>query len=361
MATAVEVLDSVDAVAEEWDRLVDRVGGAPFHRPGWVAIWSGVFAPGAVEVFAARRHGRLVAVVPVVRRRGVTRAAANEHTPESCLLAEDPEAAAGLARGLFAGPQHRVSLALVDPGRPGLAECRSAAAAAGYRAVVTSLQRSPYVSVRGPWDDYERGLSANLRKDVRRRRRRLEELGQVVVEVLDGRQRLDELLEEGFRVEGANWKGEQGTAIRSGASTRRFYTEVARWAAARGWLRLAFLRVDGRAVAFEYALEHGGVFSCVKGGYDAAYDRFSPGKVLSHALLERAFARGLARFDLLGADEPYKQAWADTWRDLQLLQAFAPSLPGLAGWAAFSLARPAADHAGRILRRAARAARPPRP
>jgi CelD/BcsL family acetyltransferase involved in cellulose biosynthesis len=211
------------------------------------------------------------------------------------------------------------------------------------------------VAIAGDWAAYERGLSANVRKDVRRRRRRLEELGEVAVEVADGQERLEELLDEGFRVEAAGWKGEEGSAILSDERTRRFYTDVARWAAGRGWLRLSFLRLDGRAVAFEYSLEQGGVFSCVKGGYDGAYARFSPGRVISHALLERAFARGLTRFDLLGADEAYKRAWTGTTRDLQLLQAFAPSLPGAAQWAAASYGRPAVERARQVLRRAARA------
>src|SRR5207247_10269646 len=68
------------------------------------------------------------------------------------------------------------------------------------------------------------------------------------LEVVDGSERLDELLEEGFRVEASGWKSRAGTAIASRPDTRRFYTDVARWASDRGWLRLAFLRLGGRAL-----------------------------------------------------------------------------------------------------------------
>ena len=361
MGEAIDVVRSVDPVADEWDRLADVVDAPPFHRPGWIAIWWAVFGTGDLEVFTLRRDGDLAAVLPLVLRRGVRRATTNEHTPESCLVATDGAAALSLARAVFARRQHRVSLALLDPARPGLAESRQAAEEARYRVEVATLQRSPYVVVAGDWGEYERALGANLRKDIRRRRRRLEEVGEATVQVTDGRGGLESLLDEGFGVEAANWKGREGTAISSAERTLRFYTEVARWAADRGWLRLSFLRLDGHPIAFDYSLEHGTVFSCVKGGYDESYDRFSPGKLLSHALLERAFARGLTRFDLLGADEAYKQAWTGASRDMQLLRAFAPSVPGTLGWAASIYAPPVRDRIREVLRSAARAARPRMP
>jgi hypothetical protein len=62
-------------------------------------------------------------------------------------------------------------------------------------------------------------------------------------------------LEEGFRVEGSGWKGVYGTSISSHPATRRFFTEVAYWASKCGWLRLAFLCLNDRALDFGYALE----------------------------------------------------------------------------------------------------------
>src|SRR5205823_20432 len=63
-------------------------------------------------------------------------------------------------------------------------------------------------------------------------------------------------LDEGFRLERLGWTGSGGTAVASVPALREFCGEVARWAAARGWLRLFLLRIDGRALAFYYGLEH---------------------------------------------------------------------------------------------------------
>jgi CelD/BcsL family acetyltransferase involved in cellulose biosynthesis len=141
------------------------------------------------------------------------------------------------------------------------------------------------------------------------------------------------------------WKGARGTAIASQPHTRRFYIEVARWAADRGWLRLAFLRLDGRPLAVQYLLDVNGVRYALKGGYDPSAERFSPGILLLEALLEHAFATAARRFALLGGDEPYKARFATDNHELVLFQAFTPSLTGSLHRATWAYGRPMAKRA----------------
>jgi hypothetical protein len=94
----------------------------------------------------------------------------------------------------------------------------------------------------------------------------------------------------GFSKKALGWRAQAGWTQRARVSKahparRRFYTEVAQWAAERAWLRLAFLRLDERALAFDYCLEFNRTHYLLKTGYDRVYERFSPGKVLRH--LER--------------------------------------------------------------------------
>ena len=91
--------------------------------------------------------------------------------------------------------------------------------------------------------------------------------------------------------------------------TRAFYTEVAQWLAAMGALRLQFLRLDGRAYAFDFAVEHGGRHWILKTGYDEGFRSDSPGVLLRSASIERAFERRLDRYDFLGKDDPWKREW----------------------------------------------------
>jgi CelD/BcsL family acetyltransferase involved in cellulose biosynthesis len=348
---------TVDAVAREWDQLADRVRAAPFLRPGWVGAWWRAFGTGRLEIVTLRRGDHLVALMPLHRRFGRVRSASNWHTPEFGLLAEDADAARELVDALFARRPVEFTLGFIDRTRPEVGMCRAAATGMGYRILERTLERSPYVVVDGTWEAFTRTLSRNRRSQVGRRRRRLEDLGRLELDVVDGRERLEELLAEAFRVEASGWKGASGTAIASRPERRRFYGEVAQWAADRGWLRLAFLRLDGRPLAVQYLLEADGVQYAIKGGYDQGFERYSPGVLILLALLEQAFSGEVERFALLGGDEDYKTAFASGYHDLVLVQAFAPSAAGFALLALYAHGRPMAKRVQAAYGRMKRATR----
>ena len=338
--STVAVERRIDALEPDWDELADRTRATPFVRPGWIGAWWQAFGRGNLEILVARKDGRLCGVLPLYRRSGSISSTTNEHTPDFGLLAEDLFATRALVRALFARGGRGVRLGFLDAANPDFTACYAGAEAAGYRVLVRTLERSPYVEIDADWAAYEQNLSAKLISDLHRRRRRLAEEGNVSIEGADGSERLDELLAEGFAVEPSGWKAE--SAIVSQPVTRRFYTDVARWAAGRRSLRLSFLRLDGRALAFQYALEDGGAYYFIKGGYDPAYQRFAPGKLLLHALLERAFSIGLERFEFLGHDESWKLEWTNVGavRERKAFRAFAPSLVGVAEWGVHAYVRP---------------------
>ena len=361
------VAREVESLADEWDAAADRAHAVPFLRPGWVASWWRAFGTGELEIHTVRRGNRLAGVLPLHRparrapafktepfplsaRTGTLRATANWQVPKQELLVEDAEAAGELAAAVFDRGAPLVSLAFFGPGQAGFEECLEASRAAGYRALAYRLSPSPYVDIDGDWESYERSLDPKFRADNRRRGRSLEEAGDVSVEVADGTERLDELLVEGFRTEPSGWKAKRGSAIASRPATRGFYTDVARWAAGRGCLRLAFLRVDGRPAAFQLAIEEGGVYYFLKGGFDPAYERFAPARLLVRAMLARAFSTGLARFDFLGGAEPWKLEWTTTCQERLLLHAFAPTARGAFERLALAHGRPLRARARRHLR-----------
>ena len=133
--------------------------------------------------------------------------------------------------------------------------------------------------------------------------------------------------------------------------TRDFYSDIARWAADRGWLRMIFLRLDGRAIAAELCLEQGGRLFDLKGGYRLEYRKHGPGKIIALETIEWAHAQGLSEFDFVGSDDPYKLQWTDLVRERSVLRAFAPSPAGATAWAAWAVARPLALRAAAAARK----------
>jgi CelD/BcsL family acetyltransferase involved in cellulose biosynthesis len=329
------VHDAIAPLAAEWDALAERAGASPFARPGWFCAWWSAFGAGRPVVVTTRRRGRLRGVLLLRRGVGVLASPTNAHTPGFGILAEDPVACAELTSWLFAQRSRRLQLDYLDAADPGLTALCRGAAAAGHRMLTTVVQRSPYV-VFSPGEDVDRRLGAKAAGNLRRNLRRLGEAGRVEVRVEAAPSRIDELLAEGFPVESSGWKADRGTAIVSSPATRLFYTAVARWAADAGLLRLGFLRLDGRAIAFAFGLEDGAVFYLLKGGYDPAYRRFAPAKLLFRSLMARAAASGVQRFELLGAAEPWKLQWTRECHERILLRSYAPTVLGVADHAAQS-------------------------
>lgn len=334
----VAVGHDLDTLVPEWDELAERCDASLFMCSAWMRSWWGAFGAGELNVLTTRRDGRLTGLFPMMRVGHVLRSTTNGHTPEFDPLADDGESLAALADASFDDPARHVRVSFLQRGVADL--LRSAARAGGRHVTIDTIEESPYLPIEGDWHSYEQRVDGKILRDLRRRRRKLEEEGALTLEIADGRTRLDDLLAEGFRLEASGWKGEAGTAIESDPATRRFYADVAGWAAPRGSLRLAFLRLDGKPLAFQYGLVDRSAYYFLKGGYDTDYRRFAPGRLLVQDMLRYAFDVGLSRFEFLGTAESWKLEWTDERHDRQRIDAFARSLVGMAAWAADAYGRP---------------------
>lgn len=295
--------------ASEWLELADRVDAVPFLRPEWLLSWWTAFGRGQLELFGVGDGHGLRAALPLVRRGRRFSSPTNWHTPLFGGVAETDRWMQRLADAVLAQRPRRLELDLLEAGGPtqealaGSAERHHLWTASGTR------QRAPFITLSGSWDDYQAGLGRNLRRNVRRYRRRLDDMGDVTFEVHDGTEALDDLLDEGLGLEAAGWKGASETAIDAHPATRGFYREFAMLAARRGWLRLGMLRLDRSTLAFDLCVEHGNVHYVLKTAYDENLGSLSPGMLLRHEMIRRAFDLGFSRYELLGGEESWKDDW----------------------------------------------------
>jgi hypothetical protein len=215
-------------------------------------------------------------------------------------------------------------------GRPGAPRTPGRGARARIPNHHTTLSALRYVSTLGPWSAYQATLGAKLRSEIRRRVRRLQEVGELSLDVADGSERLEDLLSEGFRVEQSGWKGAYGSAINSNSRTQPFYRDIARWASERGWLKLAFLRLDGRAITFDYCLDANRVPLLAQ---DRLRSRLPEVRSRNDPEIGDAGASFLwtdHRYEFLGtivgANNRWKLDWTDRYHERMKLQAFPPTL-----------------------------------
>jgi len=170
-------------------------------------------------------------------------------------------------------------------------------------------------------------LDAKFRANLRRRRRRLAEQGEVKYVQLDGKDaaKLDLGLADFFTIEASGWKGKGGTAIAQRPELVGFYTQIARDAAKRGALSLGFLELSGKRIAAHLSILHAGRHFLLKLGYDEAFAEFSPGQQLVHDAIEDACKRGLLEFDFLGPFMEWKADWETGFRSHAWLTIFRPT------------------------------------
>src|SRR5262249_58653995 len=113
---------------------------------------------------------------------------------------------------------------------------------------------------RGLWTkkasaDPGSAVSADLRRALRRKERRLRERGGVEHRVL--RPEGDDVgrwIDEFLRLEAGGWKGSAGTPLAHSESSRRYFEEVATFASRRRRLLMLGLHFDGRPIARPCAL-----------------------------------------------------------------------------------------------------------
>jgi hypothetical protein len=137
----------------------------------------------------------------------------------------------------------------------------------------------------------ETAMRAKKRKELRRQKNRLSEIGSLTFARDSSATGLNEWAQEFLALEGRGWKGNKGSALTCAGETRTLLIEVLSGAAAAGRLERLDLRLDGKPLAMLVNfLCAPGSFS-FKTAFDEDYARFSPGVLLqidNLALLENA-------------------------------------------------------------------------
>lgn len=331
----------LEALAPEWEALAAEASlDHPFLSHEWVSAWWEAFAKDrALHVLVVRDAGRAIAIAPLMRGRvrfcglplGSLETIGNDHTPRGgFLVAPGRKDAWEALWETFSRRGRGFDLLLLRqlPGdSPTLASMTSLARGAGWLEGRWRSSESPCLRPDGAeFATYLETLSSKHRAYLRNKERRAQKLGEVAVETVTAESDLDAALAEGVRIEGSGWKGKAGSAIGSEDETLRFYSLFARRAARRDWLRLHFLRIGEKRVAFDYTVAYGKRRFMIKSGYDAEFATISPSSLLVQSVLKRAFERGVEEFDFLGGLDAWKTCWTRTSRAHEWLYLMPPSL-----------------------------------
>lgn len=249
-------------------------------------------------------------------------------------LCADEEGAALLARAL--SRQSRPLRLDRIPASSGLIPAlQSAMKGRGWLSVRPAVP-TPTITLDESWKAPETQFNSGRRSDFRRAARRAGEHGPVTYEVLSpGADEFDALFDEAIGVEVRSWKKEAGTAIAVDRAKESFFRDFFRSASRQGIFRVAFLRIDGQAVAMQMGLECLNRYWLFKIGYDEAFGKCSPGTLLMLHTLGWAAERRLHSYELLGDVEPWIAAlWTREHRECLRVRTYPFGIQGAVGFAA---------------------------
>jgi len=321
--TTIESVSELRAQAAGWDDLWWRSEAyLPTLRAEPLAQWLERFAPQArFLALTVSDEGRLLAALPLVEtvKAGFLRVAA---LPGNCWsssgdLLLDAEADAESPVSLLVDGLKRLPWPLVWLDEVEIDSARwQAFCSALSRAGRIREQHAQYcgglIDIDHDWEGYQASWSQNHRHAVRKSKRRLEQAGsvQLLRHAPPDAESLPDLLRKAFEIENLSWKGEAGTSVLKTPGMFEFFLQQARQLSAWGQLELFFLEHAGRPLAFEYCYVAKGAVGSHKIGYDPAWGKHGPGRLLRFLQLQEYYRDPECRlFDTLGILDDSKARW----------------------------------------------------
>ena len=357
---------SIDDIPRStWDALAARTpwatlfSGWAFQRAWWdayranaheetLAVFAADAAPGAEPVAivplmhrhevepsdaltgTTMRHGAEVALTPVSPTDTAIFFGASYHADYATILAApaDLPAVAEALADYVATPSARRPWDVIDlrrlrcgdPAADALAEAFGAREIAeGWTLNMDREDVCPVVTLPadGDMETFLATLSKKERHEIRRKVRRAEAVGEIRFD--EAQRPLDEL-DSFIELHQKKW-GVDGLFpdTPGGAQSRVLFRRLFELHGDDGPLRLGFLSIGGRRIAAGIHFETADGYLYYNAGVDIDARDLSPGVLMVHALIERALAAGVRRFDFLRGNEPYKYEWGAVDEPIQRL------------------------------------------
>jgi CelD/BcsL family acetyltransferase involved in cellulose biosynthesis len=335
--------EAVDALAAEWIALAAGAAEPNAFAEHWfVAASLATLGKGCdIRLIEVRRGARLIGLLPVCVERGYARLpiAHVENWLHRQSFLGTPLVAAGEEKAFW-----DAAIAALDAAdwAPGLLHLRGLSLGGPVQralsgAVVHREVRAFLESELGPQAYYEQAVRQKKRKEIRRLRNRLAELGEIETRVLADASELDAWCDTYLALEKAGWKGQGGSALACDAETEAFFRRAVAGAWHAGRLQFRRLDVGGRTIAMLVNfLTPPGSFS-FKTVFDEEYARFSPGVLIQLDNLDILSSPGLRWMDSCAAeDHPMIDS---LWTERRTIVRVTVRLKGARRGAVFALCR----------------------
>jgi len=364
----VETTAEFAALRHEWNALLETSRSkCVFLTHEWLFTWWKHLAAGrTLSILAAREQGKLVGILPFALRR----AQYSRMIPRSLeflgtgLIGSDyldaivmPDVEDDVIQAFSQHLQRTGMLLRLTATRRGsslVTELARRLSESGWATVDTSINVCPYIDLHGQtWETYLSSLGSSHRYNFNRRLKNLQKDSDLRIEIVRTPGQAQAALDDVIALHRKRWSSMESSEAFQNAQTVAFHREFAEEAAARGWLRILVIRIDGVSAAALYGFRYGETFYFYQSGFDPAWRRQSVGLVTMGLAIQAAIDEGVTEYDFLHGREEYKFHWASQTRELGCLDLYPHHSAGRFSRRAVDFNRTLRQMAKRMLGRAA--------
>jgi len=300
-------LDSFDSLSPHWKRLQhESAASFIFSSFEWAKVWWQHFGfRTRLRLGAVRYWGRIVGIAPLLVRKNVAFFIGSSDVCDYL----DFIVKAGKAEAFFSvlldnlvreGISH-LDLAPLRPDSTVLTTLVNSAQRYGWRISCCKVDVSVELNLPATWEDYLLVLTTKQRRELRRKLRRLGELGKLKYRVtMDADPQNIDIFVKLFR------DSRLDKAAFLTLKMESFFRSLAKIMAEQKLLRLGILELNDSPVAVTMCFDYKNDAYLYHSGYDPEYGWLSVGLISKALCIKDSIQRGRRRFDFLKGGEAYK-------------------------------------------------------
>ncbi len=299
-------LETFDTLIEDWEKVQSGSSSHIFSTYQWSQVWWQHFGSGsslALEVM--RDEEEPIGIAPLCIKNNV---AGFVGGPDVCdyldlivVPGKEDLFSLTLLEKLASSGIRSMDLSPVRTDSVVYSSLQKNAVKKGFSVTCEQVDVSLDIPLPPTWEDYLNGLTGKQRHEMKRKLRRLNEMGNT-----------------GYRTNTNAGTKEMETFLKLFRESRtdkaqfltpemeRFFKSITYAMAHAGLLRLNFLELDGMPVAATLCFDYKGCIYLYNSGYSPEYGWLSAGLLSKALCIKDSISLGKARFDFLKGDEVYK-------------------------------------------------------
>jgi len=308
MSYSIEAED-FSSLETAWDELLSvSTTGHIFFTPQWQRAWWQAFGDdNQLLLLSVQRDSELMGIIPLMHKGERISFIGNSDVCDYMdFVVRRGQEGAILSQLLdYLEPMNWKSIYLQSllPHSLALSHFAPLAQQRGYLVEITKEDVSPQLVLPSSWEGYLSQLKRKDRHELRRKLRRLDDVKSTRFYTVTEKEQLRRQLASFFEL----FKLSEGE--KAGFMTdqmRSFFEAMANSVAAKGYLRLAFLEVEGQRVASAICFDYWDHFHLYNSGYDPGYASLSVGLLCKAFCIREGILEGKRHFDFLRGAERYK-------------------------------------------------------